>query len=96
MQQTVASLGTQFQEVTVSATSGESIPGISDPAQQAAQGTNLGMVHQQSTSDDHLKQARQTLDKVSAESVAANETGMGAGYAADTEAAGSEVLAALL
>ena len=54
------------------------------------------MAHQQSTADDHLEQARQRLDKVSAESVAANETGMGAGLVADTEAAGSEALAALL
>jgi hypothetical protein len=54
------------------------------------------MIHQQSTSDDHLEQARHTLDKVSAESVAANQTGMGAGLAAETEAASSETLAALL
>jgi hypothetical protein len=33
-----------------------------------------------STPNNHLKQARQALDKVSAESVAANETGMGLGW----------------
>lgn len=88
-QQTVASLGTQFREVTVSARSVGGIPGIS-------QGIDPEMAHQDSTADDHLEQARQSLDKVSAESGAANETGMGAGLAADTEAAGSEALAALL
>jgi hypothetical protein len=54
------------------------------------------MAHQESPTDDHLEDARRTLDKVSAESIATNETGMGAGVAADTEAAGSEALAALL
>jgi hypothetical protein len=93
-QQTVT--GGQFQEVTVSATSGDGIRGISSPAQQATQRIALGMAHQQSPLDDHLEQARQTLDKVSAESVAANETSMGAGLVADTEVAGSEALAALL
>lgn len=85
--QPVAGLGTQFDEMAVSPTSGGGI---------AAQGIDLGMTHQQSTADNHLEQARQRLDKVSAQSVAANETGMGAGLAADTEAAGSEALAALL
>lgn len=95
-QQTVTSLGMPFEAMTVSATSGGGIASISNPAQQAAQGIDLGMAHQQSTADNHLEQARQTLDKVSAESVAANEAGMGAGMAVDTEAAGSEALAALL
>lgn len=95
-QQTVASLGTQFQEVSVSAISPDGIASIANPAQQAARGIDLGMAHQQLTADNHLEQARQRLDKVSAESVAANETGMGAGMAVDTEAAGSEALAALL
>jgi len=94
-QQTVASLSTPFEAMSVSTTSGRGTS-IINPAQQAAQGTNLGMAHQQSTTDDHLEQARQMLDKVSvsAESVAANETGMG--VAVDADAAGSEVLAALL
>ncbi|MCU1264931.1 MAG: conjugative relaxase domain protein [Acidobacteria bacterium] len=94
--QTVASLSTQFHEVTVSATSGGGIAAIINPAQQAAQGIDPGMAHQQSTADNHLEQARQKLDKVSAGSIAANETEMGAGAAADTEAAGSEAVAALL
>jgi len=75
---------------------GAATASIANPAQQAAPGMGLGMAHQQSTADDHLEQARQRLDKVSAQSVAPNETGMGAGLAADTEAAGSEALAALL
>ena len=95
-QQTVANLGTQFDAMTVSATAGSGIATISNPAQQAAQGIDPGMAHQPSTTDNRLEQARQTLDKVSAESVSASETGMGAGLAADTEAAGSEALAALL
>jgi hypothetical protein len=77
-------------------TSRGGIAGISNPAQQAAQGTDLEMGHQQSTADNHLEQARQRLDKVSAESVAANGTGMGTGMVVDTEMAGSEALAALL
>jgi conjugative relaxase-like TrwC/TraI family protein len=95
-QQTVANLDTQFDEMAASATSGDGIAGISSPAQQATRGINLGMAHQQSTADEHLDQARQRLDKVSAESVAANETGMGAGLTVETEAAGPEALAALL
>jgi hypothetical protein len=54
------------------------------------------MAHQQSTTDNELEQARQRLDIVLAESVAASETGIGAGVAVDTEAAGSEALAAIL
>jgi cell division septum initiation protein DivIVA len=96
-QQTVASLDIQFEQMIGRVTTGGAAVGsITSPAQQAAQGVDLGMAHQQSTADDHLEQARQRLDKVSAESVAANETGMGAGMAVDTEAAGSEALAALL
>lgn len=72
------------------------IAGISNPAQQAAQGNDAAMAHQQLLADDHLEQARQRLDKVSADSVAANEAGMGPGLVADTEAVGSEALAALL
>ena len=44
------------------------------------------MAQQESPTDDHLEDARRTLDKVSAESIATNETGMGAGVAAETEA----------
>ncbi|MCU1264120.1 MAG: conjugative relaxase domain protein [Acidobacteria bacterium] len=96
-QQTVASLDTQF-ELTIGriTTGGAAVASITNPAQQAAQGVDLGMAHQQSMADDHLEQARQRLDKVSAESVAANETGMGAGMAVDTGAAGSQAFAALL
>ncbi len=54
------------------------------------------MAHQHSTPDDHLEQARQRLDKVSAESEAAEETGIGAGMAVETEAVGTDALAALL
>jgi hypothetical protein len=93
-QQTVTSLGTQFEEMGVSATSRGGIARISNPVQQAAQGMDTGVVNQQSPADDRLEQVRQRLDQVSAESVAANETGMGAGLAAET--AGSEALAALL
>jgi hypothetical protein len=95
-QQTSTGLVMELLDVTVSATSGHGIAGISNPAHQAAQGIDLAMAHQQSTADNHLEQARQRLDKVSAESVAANETGMGAGMVVDTEVAGSETLAALL
>jgi hypothetical protein len=95
-QQTVASLGTPFKAMSVSTTTEGGISSIINPAQQAAEGTNLAMAHQRSTTDDHLEQARQMLDKISAESVAANETGMGAGLAAHTEAVGSEALVALL
>ncbi|MGH9906029.1 MAG: hypothetical protein ACRD8U_10680 [Pyrinomonadaceae bacterium] len=93
-QQTVAN--SPFEVMTVSPTNGVGIASITNPAQQAEQGIDLGMPHLQSTRDDQLEQARQKFDKVSAESVAANETGMGAGLAADTEVAGSESLAALL
>jgi hypothetical protein len=72
------------------------IASIDNPSQQTTQGINLGMAHQQSTTDNEPEQARQRLDKVLAESVAASETGIGAGVAVDTEAAGSEVLAAIL
>lgn len=82
-----------FQKLSVSATSGDGIPGISNPA---LQGSDPGTAQEQSTADDHLEQARQRLDKVSAESMAANEAGMGAGLAAETEAASPETLAALL
>jgi hypothetical protein len=94
--QTITNFGMQFQEVTLSATSGDGIAGINGLAQQAAEGIDLGMVHQQSTSDDHLEQARQRFDKVSAESGTATETGMGAGMTVETEAVGSDALAALL
>lgn len=90
----INSFGTLLQEVTVSATRTDGIEGISNPAQQATQGIDLGMAHQQSTADEHLEQARQRLDKVSAES-AANETGVEAGLVTDTGATGSELLAAL-
>lgn len=92
-QQTVASLDTQFEQmIERGTTGGTAVASIANPAE----GIDLGMAHQQSTADNHLEKARQRLDKVSAESVAANETGMGAGMAVDTEAAGSEGLAALL
>ena len=94
--QTVPSVGTQFEAMTVSATSGGGIESISNPVQEAARGIDLRMAHQQLTTDNHLEQARQTLGRVSAESVAANEADMGAGMAVDAEAPGSEVLAALL
>ena len=94
-EETITSLGTSFQELTVSATNGDGISGINNLAQQSA-GNDRAMAHQHSTADDHLEQARKTLDKVSAESVAANETGMWTGLAADTDAAGSEAWAALL
>jgi hypothetical protein len=94
-QQAVASPDTQFQKVNVSAGTDGGIASISNPAQQAAQGIDLRTSHQHSTAD-RLEQDRQTLDKVSSESVAAKETGMGAGLAADTEVEGSEALAALL
>lgn len=95
-QETVSNLGAPFQQLTLSATSASGIAGISNPAPQVAQGIDRGVVHQELTADDHLEQARQRLDNASAEFVAANETGMGAGLVADTEAAGSEALAALL
>jgi hypothetical protein len=82
--------------MTASTTNGGGISSINNPAQHVAQGINLGMAHQASTTDSHLEQVRQVLDRVSAESVAANETGMGAGIEVDTAAAGSEALAALL
>lgn len=94
-EETFTSVGTSLKELTVSATSGDGISGIHNLAQQAA-GNDPAMAHQHSTADDHLEQARQRLDKVSAESVAANESGMGAGLAAETEAASPEALAALL
>jgi conjugative relaxase-like TrwC/TraI family protein len=94
--QTEIILGTQFQEVTGSAMNSNGISNISNAVQHSAQGIDPRMAHQQQAADDHLEQARQRLDKVSSESVAANETGMGAGLAADTEAAGSEALVALL
>jgi hypothetical protein len=94
-QQINASLGTQFKAMTVPVNNGGGVSSISDPAQQAAQAIDLGTAHQAPTTNT-LEQARQTLDKVSAESVAANETGMGAGIVIDTETAGTEALAALL
>ncbi len=95
-QETVTNLGTQFQVVTVSAKSDNGNAGIINPAQETATGIDPGVAHQQLTADDHLEQARQRLDKVSAESVAASETGLCAEIAVDTESAGSEALAALL
>lgn len=94
-QQAVPDFGIHFDAITVSATNA-GISSITNPARQALQGIDLRMGHQPSTADDHLEQARQRLDKISAESIAGNETGMGAGLAADSEAAGSEALAALL
>jgi hypothetical protein len=93
-EETFISVDTSLKGLTVSATSGDGISGITNLAQQAA--GNPAMAHQHSTADDHLEHTRKTLDRVSADSVAANETGMGAGLAADTDAAGSEALAALL
>lgn len=96
-QQAASSLEIQFEQMIGRVTTGgAAVAGIANPAQQAAQGTELGMAHQDSPPDDHLEQARQRLDKVSAESVAANGTGMGAGMVVDTEVACSEPLAALL
>jgi conjugative relaxase-like TrwC/TraI family protein len=93
-QHAVPDFGMHF-DATVSATNaGDS--SITSPARPALQGIDLAMDHQPSTADDHLEQARQRLDKISAESIAGNETGMGAGLAADSEAAASEALAALL
>jgi conjugative relaxase-like TrwC/TraI family protein len=94
-QHAVPDFGMHFGAITVSATNA-GVSSITSPARQALQGIDLEMDHQPSTADDHLEQARQTLDKVSAESVSANETGMGAGLAADTETVGSEALVALL
>jgi conjugative relaxase-like TrwC/TraI family protein len=93
--QTIASPEPGFQKVIVSANTDIGIPSISKPAQQAAHGIDLRTSPEHSTADP-LDQARQTLDKVSAEAVATKKTGMGAGLAADTEASGSEALAALL
>jgi hypothetical protein len=93
-QQTVAN--TPFEVMTVSPTSGFSIASINSVTQQAEQRIDLGMAHPEVTAEDHLEQVRQRLDKVSAQSTVANETGIGAGVAVDTEAAGSEALAALL
>jgi hypothetical protein len=95
-QQMGDNLRAQFEEMTGSVIRDGGIGSISNPAQQSAQGIDTRTAHQQLTADNYLEQARQRLDKVSAESVAANETGMGAGMAVDTEAAGSEALAALL
>jgi hypothetical protein len=95
-QETMTSLGTPLQELTITATSGDGISRISNLTLQANHGIDVEMVHQQSTSDDCLERARQTIDKVAAESVAANEPGMEMGLAADTEAASSEALAGLL
>ncbi|HEY6806099.1 MAG TPA: AAA family ATPase, partial [Pyrinomonadaceae bacterium] len=95
-QQTVAGIGMQYDAMNVSAISEISFNGISNRAQQATKGIGLEMAQQQLTKDDHLEQSRQVLDKVSAQSITANETGMGAGLVAETEAAGSEALAALL
>lgn len=96
-QQTVASFDTQFKQMIGRVTTGgDDVASITNPEQQATQGIDPGMTHQQSTVDNHLEQARQRLDKVSAELIPTNETGMGAGMAVDTEAAGSEGLAALL
>jgi hypothetical protein len=94
-EETFTSVGASLKELTVSATSGDGISGINNLAQQGA-GNDPAIAHQHSTADDHLEQIRQRLDKVSSESVAANETGLGAGLVAETEAAGSEALAALL
>jgi hypothetical protein len=85
----------QFQKVTVSNACGDGIEGISNPALQSAQESDPAMSHQQLMADDHLDQVRQKLDKVSAESVCANET-VGTSLVTDTEVAGSEALAALL
>jgi hypothetical protein len=95
-QQTGVGLGTPFQEMTGSAMNSNGISNISNAAQHSAQGIDPAVAHQQQSAEDHLEQARQKLDQVSADSVAANETGMGAGMAADTAATGSEALAALL
>jgi hypothetical protein len=84
----------QNDALNVSATRENALNGISNRAQQAPKGTDLGMAHQQLTAEDHLEQSRQTLDRVTI--IAANEAGMGAEVAADTEAASSEALAALL
>jgi hypothetical protein len=94
-EETMTSVGTSLKGLTVSATTSDGISGINTLAQQAV-GNDPAMAHQHSTADDHLEQSRQWLDKVSSESVAANEAGMGAGLAVDTEAAGSEALTALL
>jgi conjugative relaxase-like TrwC/TraI family protein len=92
----MTSVGTSLKGLTVSATTGDGISGINTLEQQAI-GNDPAMAHQHSTADDHLEQARKMLDKVSAESVAANETGLGTGVAVDTAAgAGSESLVALL
>ncbi|HEY6803601.1 MAG TPA: hypothetical protein VI306_08485 [Pyrinomonadaceae bacterium] len=94
-QETVAGFATQYGPMIVSATNG-GIPSLSNPGQQAARGIDLGMVHQPSTAADRLEQVRQKLDRVSTESIGANEPGMGAGIVADTEAAVPDALAALL
>ena len=95
--QTVARPDTQFEQMIGQVTTGgAAVASITNPAQQAAQRVDLGMELEQSIADNHLEQARRRLDKVSAESVADTQTGMGAGVAADMEATGSEALAALL
>jgi conjugative relaxase-like TrwC/TraI family protein len=96
VRQTGTSLGSQYNEMPFTAANRGAIASIDNASQQTTQGIDLGMAHQQSTTDNELEQARQRLDKVSAESVAASETGIGAGVAVDTEAAGSEVLAGIL
>jgi hypothetical protein len=49
----------------------------------------------QTTKDDHLQQIRQTIDRVSLQTGAINETGIEAGIA-EAESAASESLAALI
>lgn len=87
---------TPLESMTVSTTTPGGISSINNPAQEAVQGTNHGMAHQRSTTNEHLEQARQMLDKVSAASVFANQTGTGTGLAADTKAVGAETMVALL
>lgn len=94
--QTVTLVGRQFEEMIVLATSDDRIESTGNRVREGERGINLNVAHQQSTTDSHLEQAQQALDRVSAESVAANETGMEIGLAADTEAAGSEALSAFL
>jgi len=96
VQQRADGLCAQFEGMTGSATNGGGISRINNPAQHVTQGINLEMAHQASTTDNHLEQARQALDRVSAESVAAHETGRIAGIEVESAAAGSEALAALL
>jgi hypothetical protein len=49
----------------------------------------------QTNVDEHLKQMRQTIDKISLQNAAINETGIEAGIA-EAESAASESLAALI